>query len=58
MEKFLYVFNKEARDRLLSANYTLLKSDEKNEIYVFANQTDMTFALADISFIRSDTLTF
>ena len=58
MEKFLYVFNKEARDRLLEANYTLLKSDEKNEVYVFANQMDMTFALADISFIRSNTLTF
>lgn len=58
MEKFLYVFNKEARDRLLSANYTLLKSDEKNEVYVFVNQMDMAFALADISFIRSNTLTF
>lgn len=58
MEKFLYVFSKEARDRLLSANYTLLKSDEKNEVYVFANQMDMTFDLADISFIRSNTLTF
>ena len=58
MEKFLYVFNKQARDSLLPANYTLLKSDEQNEIYVFANQVDMTFALADISFIRSDTLTF
>lgn len=58
MEKFLYVFSKEARDRLISANYTLLKSDEKNEVYVFANQMDMTFALADISFIRSNTLTF
>ena len=58
MEKLLYVFNKEARDRLLAANYTLLKSDEKNETYVFANQMDMTFALADISFIRSNTLTF
>ena len=58
MEKFLYVFNKEARDRLLAANYTLLKSDERNGIYVFANQVEMTFALADISFIRSDTLTF
>ena len=58
MEKFLYVFNMEARDRLLAANYTLLKSDEKNETYVFANQMDMTFALADISFIRSNTLTF
>ena len=58
MEQFLYVFNKEARDRLLAANYTLLKSDEKNETYVFANQMDMTFAIADISFIRSNTLTF
>ena len=58
MEKFLYVFNKQARDSLLAANYTLLKSDEQNEIYVFANQMDMTFTLADISFIRSDTLTF
>lgn len=58
MEKFLYVFNKEARDRLLEANYTLLKSDEKNETYVFADQMDMTFALADISYIRSNTLSF
>jgi hypothetical protein len=58
MEKFLYVFSKSARDSLLAANYTLLKSDEQNEVYVFANQIDMTFDLADISFIRSNTLTF
>ena len=58
MEKFIYVFSKSARDSLLAANYILLKSDEQNEIYVFANQVDMTFALADISFIRSNTLTF
>jgi hypothetical protein len=58
MEKFIYVFSKSARDSLLAANYTLLKSDEQNEVYVFANQMDMTFALADISFVRSNTLTF
>ena len=67
MEKFLYVFSKLARDNLLAANYTLLKSDDQNEIYVFAsklplplppNRMDMTFALAGISYIRSDTLTF
>ena len=57
-QKFIYVFSKSARDRLLAANYNLLKSDEQNEVYVFANQMDMTFALADISFIRSNTLTF
>lgn len=58
MEKFIYVFSKSVRDSLLAANYTLLKSDEQNEVYVFANQMDMTFALADISFVRSNTLTF
>ena len=58
MEKFIYVFSKSARDSLLAANYTLLKSDEQNEVYVFANQMEMTFDLADISFIRSNTLTF
>lgn len=58
MEKFIYVFSKSARDRLIAANYTLLKSDEQNEVYVFANQMEMTFDLADISFIRSNTLTF
>ena len=58
MEKFIYVFSKSARDSLLAANYTLLKSDEQNEVYVFANQMDMTFARADTSFIRSNTLTF
>lgn len=58
MEKFLYVFDKESRDKLLSANYTLLKSDDSNDIYVFANQAEMTFALADVSYVRSDVLTF
>lgn len=58
MEKFIYVFDKDARDELLSAGFKLLKSDKKNEVYIFANQMDMAFALAGISFIRTDTLTF
>lgn len=62
MEKFLYVFSESARDKLLSANYTLLKSDEQNEIFVFVNKADISFALTDVladtSFIRSNTLTF
>lgn len=58
MGKFLYVFNKEARDRLLDANYTLLKSDEQNDIYIFANQGEMAFVLSDVSYICSDSLTF
>lgn len=58
MEKFLYVFDKESRDELLHAGFKLLKSDKKNDVYVFANRTDMTFEIADISFVRTNTLTF
>ena len=58
MENFLYVFDKESRDELLSIGFRLLKSDNKNEVYVFANQMEMAFELSDVSFVRSDTLTF
>lgn len=57
MEKFLYVFSEEDRDALLSMGYTLLKSDGKG-IYVFVNQANQTFALTNVQFVRSDTLTF
>jgi hypothetical protein len=57
MEKFLYVFSEEDKDALLSMGYTLLKSDGKG-IYVFANQANQTFALTNVQFVRSDTLTF
>lgn len=58
MEKFLYVFNPEARDELSSAGFKLLKSDTKNDVYVFVNRADMTFTLNDVSFVRSNTLIF
>lgn len=58
MEKFLYVFDKESRDELISVGFKLLKSDKKNDVYIFVNRMDMAFELADISFVRSDTLTF
>lgn len=58
MERFLYVFDRESRDELLVAGFKLLKSDKKNDIYVFANRMDMAFELSDISYVRTDTLTF
>ena len=58
MERCLYVFDKESRDELLVAGFKLLKSDKKNDVYIFANRMDMAFELADISFVRSNTLTF
>lgn len=58
MERFLYVFEEGARDKLLAEGFVLLKSDNKNDVYIFANKTDMNFELVDITFVRSDVLTF
>ena len=59
--KFIYVFNQDARDKLLSAHYRLLKADEQQNIFVFENTGIHSFAAKstdDFSFILSDTLTF
>lgn len=58
MEKFLYVFSKDNKDLLIAAGYTLLKSDDKNDLYVFVNQANLAFDLADMYFVRSNVLTF
>ena len=43
---------------LLGKNYTLLKSDSKNKMFVFENKAELNFDAADIEYILSDTLTF
>lgn len=55
---FVYVFSKEARDKLLSKGYRLLKADEDNDTFVFENDASMRFSLDGISVIKSNTLTF
>ena len=56
--KFIYVFDTDARDKLLSANYQLLKADEQQNIFVFENKPEMCFALNESEYVFSDTLTF
>ena len=56
--KFIYVFKKEDRDRLLSDGYVLLKEDDSNSIYVFEIGDKLVFELTDMDFVYSDTLTF
>ena len=58
MSKFIYVFNEQAKDYLLASGYELLKSDEFGSSFVFVNNNRATFALEDVSYIMSDTLTF
>ncbi len=58
MKKFIYVFNGNDRDKMLEQGYTLLKSDQVQEIFVFANKELQTFSNFDFSYILSDTITY
>lgn len=58
MDEFIYVFDQEARDALLKMGLTLLKSDERNKVYVFKNSDQKNFVIKDFSYITSNTLTF
>lgn len=58
MKKFIYVYSADAKDKLLAANYKLMKSDERNNIYIFLNEDKLSFASLDVSYILSDTMTF
>lgn len=57
-EKFLYVFDKETRDKLLASGFTLIASYEKKDTYVFANQTVTKFDFSTITYLPSNKLTF
>lgn len=57
-EKFLYVFDKDTRDKLLASGFTLIASYEKKDTYVFANQTATKFDFSTITYLPSNKLTF
>ena len=56
--KFIYVFGEESRDVLLVNEYKLLKSDTKNNIYVFENKSETKLPFEQMDYAFSDTLTF
>lgn len=56
--KFIYVFDTDARDKLLSANYQLLKADEQQNIFVFENSQEKAMSFSKKDFVFSNTLTF
>ncbi len=62
MKKFIYVFNKEDKDKMLKRGFTLLKNDERNSMYVFALTVSdgFSFELLDgvEKYTFSNTLTF
>lgn len=58
MGNFIYVFSVEGRDKLLSMQYELLKSDDAKHIFVFLNKGHQNFSCDGIQCVISDTLTF
>lgn len=57
-EKFIYVFDTGARDKLLMAGMTMVGSYDKKEMYIFVNDSSLKFALDGIDYVRSNKLTF
>lgn len=58
MYKFIYVFTKEMSDVLVTLGFSLVKSDEKNKIYIFENNPEKEFTFSKKDFVFSNTLTF
>jgi hypothetical protein len=57
--RFIYVFDDAVKKELMSRGFVLLKSDERNQIYVFQNDLNQRlFDLNENTFTLSDTLTF
>lgn len=65
MKKFIYVFNNEAKNKLLNLGYNLIKSDDNSHVYIFNSENksrtfsaDIIEGTIDVSYILSDSLTF
>lgn len=56
--RFIYAFDDETKNHLLEKNYNLIKSDETKKIYVFENNTSLTFDMVGMTCVYSDILTF
>lgn len=54
--KFLYVFSKDAKKKLLDKGLKLIQENDKNEVYVFLNNQKATFDLSEVFFLPSDTI--
>lgn len=61
MSKFIYVFSSDDMEKLAGRGFILLKSDVKNNLYVFEADNELyqtRFALNDVCYMPSDILTF
>ncbi len=59
--KFIYVFSKENRDKLISMGFGLHRSDDSNTTYILSYPNDdlkLQFDISDIEYAESNSLPF
>ena len=56
--QFIYVFSRQDRDTLLRAGFLMLREDEPNCVFVFKTDDRLSYALTEMSYIRSDSMSF
>ena len=56
--KFIYVFDNESRDLLMSKGYSMVKQDIVKNIYVFINKPEFNLSFEKTNYVMSDVLTF
>lgn len=54
----MYVFSNEDRDKLLEIGFRILRSNEKNQIYIFENVDAVKFDKNSVKFVYSNNLVF
>lgn len=42
--KFIYVMNATDKEKMIALGYTLIKGDERNNVYIFSNKDTVTFS--------------
>lgn len=60
--KFIYVFDKEAKERMLEMGYKLMQSNEDKKTYVFLNDSskkELRFSAgSELFYVESNTISF
>ena len=60
MEKFLYVFDEQTRDKLISLGFEMLGDPLYNnaKVYIFVNKKVENFSLDSVNVLQTNCLTF
>lgn len=57
-DKFIYVFNQDAKQKMLDAGFKLMVANDDICVFTFLNDKTINMEDIDVSYIMSDRLTF